>query len=450
VLVAETLSALLLAASLLVTQAETSEADTAPAEAPRQIADEDAAKVDPAVQRKRDEAQVRKLVAQLDDAKLAQRVAAEKELLAMGPAVLDFLPRVTDRMAAEVKERLGRVRKTLENLEVEAATTATKVTLMGEMGLADALAAISQQTGNQIVGYEASEAKVATDIVEEPFWQALDQILDRGGLGINIYGGQDNTLVLSSRGEAEGERAASKAAYAGVFRFEVVRVVASRDLRNPALNGMRVSLEISWEPRITPISLELPLEAMTAADGSGGALSIDNQVGVLGAAAQAGVSAIELDIPLASPDRSVKSIASLKGQVTATIPGRPETFEFADVGKAREVVQRKAGVTVAVEQVRKNGDVYELRMRVRFDEAANALESHRGWIYNNEAYMVSPTGERIESAGVEATRQEENEVGLAYFFDLEKGPASHKFVYKTPAGITRKPVEFELKDIELP
>jgi hypothetical protein len=63
---------------------------------------------------------------------------------------------------------------------------------------------------------------------------------------------------------------------------------------------------------------------------------------------------------------------------------------------------------------------------------------------------LSPDGEQIPYAGLEATRQEENEVGIAYLFDLPKGPAGHTFVYKTPAGIIRKPVEFELKEIELP
>ena len=48
-----------------------------------------------------------------------------------------------------------------------------------------------------------------------------------------------------------------------------------------------------------------------------------------------------------------------------------------------------------VENCRKNGDIYDVSMRVRFDRAANALESHRGWIYDNECYMVDGKGRRI-------------------------------------------------------
>lgn len=396
-----------------------------------------------------DAAKVRRLVAQLDDSGLAQRAAAEKELLEMGPGVLDHLPQVTDRMAAEVKERLRRVRKTLETQAVEAATKATRVTLSGEMEFSAALELLAAQTGNKIAGYEGNSASVATDFADAPFWPAFDQLLDRAGLSVNVYGGQDNTLVLTGRPDGEGDRSA-RAAYSEIFRFEIVRAVAVNDLRNPALNGLRLTMEVSWEPRLTPISLEQPLDALAATDESGRSLALDNQVGVLGAAVQSGVSALELEIPFSSPDKSAQRIASLKGTLTATLPGRVETFEFPNVGKAREIEQQKAGVRVAVEQVRKNGDLYELRMRVQFDEAANALESHQGWIYGNEAYLLSPGGERIPYAALEATRQEENEVGLAYLFDVEGGPGGHTFVYKTPAGIIRRSVPYELKEIELP
>jgi hypothetical protein len=91
-------------------------------------------------------------------------------------------------------------------------------------------------------------------------------------------------------------------------------------------------------------------------------------------------------------------------------------------------------------------------MRVRFDRASNALQSHRGWIYDNECYMSDPKGRRIKEAGLgDATLLMANEVGLSYKFDLEgEKPANYTFVYKTPAAIIRLPIEFELKDIALP
>ena len=157
-----------------------------------------------------------------------------------------------------------------------------------------------------------------------------------------------------------------------------------------------------------------------------------------------------MQLPLALPERSVNKIASLTGQLSALVPGREEVFEFSNLGAAQSVEQSRAGVTVVLEQVRKNVDVYEVRLRVRFDQAGNALQSHRNWIYSNEAYFVGPDGQRIEHAGLQAFRQDENEVGVAYLCDRENGLTGCKFVYKTPAVLIQMPVAFELKDIPLP
>jgi hypothetical protein len=50
---------------------------------------------------------------------------------------------------------------------------------------------------------------------------------------------------------------------------------------------------------------------------------------------------------------------------------------------------------------------------------------------------------------LETTRQAKNEVGNAYLFDV---PAIEglSWVYETPAAIVDLPVEYEIKDIELP
>jgi hypothetical protein len=147
----------------------------------------------------------------------------------------------------------------------------------------------------------------------------------------------------------------------------------------------------------------------------------------------------------------VKQIASIQGKLTAVVLGRVESFEFADIDKQKAAELERGGATVIVDSCRKNGDIYEVNMRVAFDKASNALESHRGWIYNNECYLTDPKGNRIDNSGVEATLLADNEVGLSYKFDLEKStPAGHKFVYRTAAAIIRVPVEFELKGIDLP
>src|SRR5262249_42712920 len=128
-----------------------------------------------------------------------------------------------------------------------------------------------------------------------------------------------------------------------------------------------------------------------------------------------------------------------------------ETFEFADLDKAKAVEIERGGVKVTVESCRKNGDIYDVSMKVHFVEAANALESHRAWIYDNECYLVDRKGRKFENAGLEATLLDVNQVGVAYKFNLEGDtPAQAKLIYKTPAAIIPIDVDFEVKNIDLP
>jgi hypothetical protein len=155
-------------------------------------------------------------------------------------------------------------------------------------------------------------------------------------------------------------------------------------------------------------------------------------------------------LPFELPDRDVKKIATLHGKLHALVPGRHVKFQFDDPTKAAGKTQRLGGVQVTLDEVRKNGAVWEVHMRFALDEANGALQSHRGWVFQNLSYLVGKDGKPIENAGFETTRQTPNEVGMAYLFDVPDGIDGLSWVYETPAAIVDLPVEYELKDIELP
>ena len=71
-------------------------------------------------------------------------------------------------------------------------------------------------------------------------------------------------------------------------------------------------------------------------------------------------------------------------------------------------------------------------------------------MFQNLSYLVDKDGKPIDNAGFETTRQTPNEVGVAYLFDLPDGIEGLSWVYETPAAIVDLPVEYEIKDIELP
>lgn len=404
---------------------------------------------------------VRTLVKQLDANQQAQRDAAEKDLVALGSDVLPLLPVVNNRTPAEVRNRLARVRGALQKIAIEAATKPATVTLEGEMLMSEAFAKITEQTGNQFVDYrerfnqdedaKLSDPKIKVSLDKVPFWKAVDTVLDAAEFSLYDYDEESDALAYTAR-EAGAIKRTGNAFYAGLFRLEPSRIEAVRNLKNPSSRSLRLTVDVAWEPRVRPIVLQQPLADVEAKDENGDKLTFDGAQGEPEVTVEGTNAGVEIDFQLNSPERSVKKIASLKGKLLATVLGRVETFEFPDLDKIKQAEQERGGVTVAVDECRKNGEIYDVNMRVQFDKAANALESHRGWIFNNECYLIDAKGNRIEQAGVEAELQDVNEVGLSYKFDLgdAKSAAGYKFVYKTPAAIIRIPVEFELTDVDLP
>ena len=94
---------------------------------------------------------VRRLVRQLDSPQLRQRNLAEEELISIGPAVLDLLPKELDPSRPERDERLTRVRLKLERSGAKATLEPSLVTLQDELPVSKILAAIQEQTGNKII-----------------------------------------------------------------------------------------------------------------------------------------------------------------------------------------------------------------------------------------------------------------------------------------------------------
>lgn len=392
-------------------------------------------------------ARVQALVRQLNAPDLSVRQTAERDLTELGPEVLPLLPPLTPQIPAEVRERLTRIRGALERGALEQRLRTSRVTLNGDLTVPDALDRIQQQTGNRLSGHQGRPGTVTLDLTDVPFWQALDDVLDQAQLDINPFAGQAQTLVLVSKPPSEQPRR-KLAVYSGNFRFEIVRIESRRDLRAPELSTLRITLGIAWEPRLAPISLRQPISALQAVDAGGSDLILRDHGGVLNASVESGITASEIALPLRLPPRSVPQISRLSGTIEVLVPGGRERFEFPDLTRPAE--QRKAAACVTLERWRKNLDVYEARLRVRFDDPGSALDSHRGWIYRNEAYLLDANQKRVENVGLQLLQQGAGELQVAYLFDLTNGGEGYRFVYETPALIERMSVPYEFRDIVLP
>lgn len=394
----------------------------------------------------------RRLIRELDAPRLNQRETAERELLDLGPAILEMLPRPGDRVSAEIQQRSGRIRQTLEQRLAEAATAPSRVSLAGTMPLAEVLSKIEEQTGNRVVlqqaGIPAAEQQVTVDFEKALFWQAIDELSRQAGLSVYPYG-EERGIALVARPAPE-PAAASLVSYSGAFRIEAIRILAQRDLRVNDSGSLRLSFEIAWEPRLSPISLQQPMDAMDAVDEKGNPLLVNQKKANIEVPIAPLATAAELMVPLELPPREVKRIARLNGVLKALVPGRIEMFRFEGLAAAKNVEKRAAGVTVKLEQVRKNNMLREVRIRVGYDEPAGSMASHRTWMFDNEAYLEGPDGKKVRYDAFETTWQSENEFGIAYLFGLEEPLDDFAFVYKTPGRILANDFRYEIGDVALP
>ncbi len=399
--------------------------------------------------------QVDQLVRQLDNPDRAVRDTAEKGLLQLGTDALSHLPSVDDSTPAELRERLAHVRRQLEQAKAAQSVQASRLTLQGRLMLDELLPEIERQTGNRLVdfrgrfGQPADPLRISVDLQDKPFWPALDQILDQSGLSLYTYVGEPRTLGVVQSAPGEQPRAGI-ACNSGLFRIEPVEVTAVRSLRSSINRGLRLRLEVLWEPRVIPVLIRQNYSDVHVTGDDGAPIEVVVDQGSVEIPVQSTVAGVELAFPLRLPPRSVKKIARVEGRFTALVPGREETFEFPDLANARDVVQQRGGLTVTLDRVRKNGALYEFRVRIRLANAEVAFQSHLDWTANNVVYLIGPTGERLENPNFERYLERSDEIGFAYLFPVSGELSGYRLVYQTPAAMLELPVDYQLQDIELP
>lgn len=388
-------------------------------------------------------------VDELDAASLAMRKAAERSLIEAGPAALEYLPESKSGVSIEAAERLTRVRKALMALrtESETRTTAVVVDLSGVSTLGEALEAISRDSGIEFE-YEGSQTIPVTPVnTPLSFWHALDLVLDQAKLDINFYGGDESTLMLTGR-EPNRPLRVDAAAYAGVYRIEPTSVTSRRVLNNPDLSALNIAVEISWEPRLTPIGLTLPVDQLSGTLDDGAKLRPQESGDTIDVATNSDLAFSEFFLPMQLPAGQPEKIESLSGIIRALLPGKRQTFELELAPPASS--QKIDAMTVEIEAVRENGPLHEVRVGVSLEDADRSLESHRHWIFENDVYIKRKDGSRADHLGFEVYRQTESGVGVGYLFDLGEAVNQSTLVYESPTAVVPSEVPFVIQDIPLP
>ena len=397
------------------------------------------------------EIKVTELQQQLAGTSAKERDAAEASLIELGVKALDYLDPVTDETPPETVERLGRVRKALETLVVKTATEPKLITLKGNFSIKEAAEKITAKSGNKIVWPDELDAmmqekKIDLDIEKASFWQAMEQLQTKAKLRVSTVGGSAGEIFLTP---TEINPPAIPMDANGIFQISVLQVSSRRNLENPELDYCGLRVRVRWEPRLAPITLAIPASSITVTDEFDDQVLLPNPTATFSASVQPEIPEVEFSIPIGLVDRQIEKISKLEATMNAVMPGRTESFEFRRIGRLEPgYKQSKAGVSVSIEGIEKNEELFGVLVKYSFDETGDALESHISWIFENPLKLIDKDGKEYMPLAKESGGRQKNAASVRYYFG--ENPAAMTLKCETPAAIVSTEVKILLKDIPLP
>ncbi len=427
---------------------------------------------------------VDRLVRQLDSDRLSERVAAERQLQSLGPDVLPHLSASGRVRSAAAQDAVKRVRAILERTQAEQSVLPSRVTLKGTNDLREAVRQIAAQTGNTIRTTSLSRETLDLPFLcawqQASFWDCLATIDAHPQLVVRFRPEDGRLEIVPEAAVVEPVVATSNV---GAFRIAVRSVTLRPDFTDRTRNVIRVRYDIAAEPRLRPLFVRVnnadfqltasdpatsgPVEETRSTSGASAKKPSSD-----GPAATAHVLA-PLDknarrerpadrpgpVPLSadfvvSRDWSGDRV-NLAGRVEIEVATGQEAFVFRNLSTAERVVRRHGGVTVTLDEALfspgKQTDTGAVRvdLRVAYDQGGPAFESHRTWVYHNDAFLrFSDEAKRWSHSGFDTKAAAEAAVKLSYRFeDVPMDAKGLEFVYVAPTLLLTVPVPIGLSDI---
>jgi hypothetical protein len=395
---------------------------------------------------------VAQLVERLDSPRPETSKAAEEALIKLGPRALPLLPDSSKGGGAEGEKRLGRVREALRAAADQTNLGASKVTIQGKgLRLSEALQQLQAQSDNVITdlreqeGGEASNPALDLELVDVPFFEALDQVAAKAEATLYFFTG-DGSIGLMPGKPPEG----APVQLSGPFRITLKQMAALRDFQAGTATA-NAQFEVAWEPRLRPMLLKLKVEELAVVDDRGKPVAPQVMNESTDIALRPENPAAELNINLTAPDRAAQKLASVKVKAEVTVPAGLRTFRFPSLAETN-VVRSQGDVRVTLESAEVDEHVWKVNVEVAYPGGGPAFESYRQGLFNNRLWLQKADGSRFEhNGGFSNTASDGGKLGFEYLFvDAPGKLADYQFVYETPSQVLTIPLEFEFKDVPLP
>ena len=424
-----------------------------------------------------------RLLQQLDSGSLATRDRAERDLIALGPTVLPMVARARQTATAEAGFRLDGIQQRLARLAAERAVEPTTVSFSVEnLPCREALATLFKQTGSRIglgpavANGEAGDRRISVSFERATFWEAMAEVLDTAGLslehdtappGLQIVPAAD---VLGRRGDA-----ALPAVAAGPLRVAVAGIEPVGPPVEPGESrprGARVILRVTWEPRLEPLLIRLPMRSLVAEGPAGEAMPPSQRASVVEALVPTSRQWLDLPALLAAPAHPLESLGMLRGTMVVWLAGMEHAFLFQpfhfqgvspsaahpDLDAAHPAKSERLRVAQAdvrlLDVAYQEGQVL-VRASVTYDTPSEALASHRAWLQSRKIEVFHTDGRPLEQVDQRVETRSDQGLTAAATFALPPAAGGGQaealqIRWRLPIAIHEVPIDFALRNLPLP
>lgn len=287
----------------------------------------------------------------------------------------------------------------------------------------------------------AARVKCPVNLLETPFWEALEQVAHETGMKI-VLQERGTKLALEPRGASR-----EVATTSGPFRIAATQVIG-RELLDLGITFYEVYLTVNWEPRIPVFRIDSQPHITKVVDDRGAVLSAP----LATTRTYPTESLTDMKVKIQGLTRESKQIAVLAGEFRVTAAERMLAFKFAGLAKHPQS-KTEDRVTATLKGVTKVDKYWEVEMEVVYPEGHPVFESfeEQKWLRDNRLLLVSPQGKLTEPESEEVAAHGRR-IAATYRFPAAINPTANGWtlLYETPGPLVEVKVPFELRNIPLP
>jgi len=404
--------------------------------------------------------QISELISKLDSNQRVVRQQAEIQLVALGKPVLSLLPPPELLSSNSVREALQRVKLQIEKQAAKDSIKASHVNLKGQFPLNKILSSITDQTGNQLDATDLSDAFLKTTVdvsfVDRPFWQTIDDLTRKLPLIYQINGSNGHLLFSQSTKKQSLKQGNPQVCYNGSFRIEIEELQRRPLVGSINRELLRATFLIQVEPRLRPLFLSYAAADIKAVGDSRLTLPPFNPYAKYELPLGEGGKDLKFTMQWIMDSRQHPRTIQIQGLLHMELAAETLPITFDNLFQSQGAIRRRGNVSVELIDAEKtNRDSTQdlnIRIALSYDYGGPAFESHRTWIYHNQAYLQDSQGKKFWLNGSSQTTLETaGKISVLYrFTDLPRQQDQYQFTYLAPTLITSAPIELRFEKLEIP